>query len=146
MRLQKNAAPVSKSGREPLEVDGRRREEGLDAHVVEAATDGPRKAVPGLGLAMDAFHSPAVALVKARLPLSPPKPLAPRAQKRGVIYIEDHDPGVARRADAARPERTAAAIPRSGVEMLEGAALKLALGVQDLTARASREVVAGRRT
>lgn len=42
-------------GRQPLEVDGGRRQVGLDFHVGEAAPDGAREPVPGLGLAVEAF-------------------------------------------------------------------------------------------
>lgn len=38
--------------REPLEVHRGRGEEGLDAHVLQAAPDGSGEAVPGFGLAV----------------------------------------------------------------------------------------------
>lgn len=56
-------------GSEPLEVDCRRSQESLDAHVVEAPPNGARKTVPGLGLAVDALDAPAVTLIEAFLPL-----------------------------------------------------------------------------
>jgi IS30 family transposase len=47
---------------EPFEIDGGRCQESLDADIVEPAPDGARKAMPGLGFAMDALNPPTVAL------------------------------------------------------------------------------------
>ena len=44
-----------KSGRQPHEVDGSRRQIGLDFHVGEAAPDGAGKPMPRLGFAMKAL-------------------------------------------------------------------------------------------
>lgn len=90
-------------GSEPLEVDCRRSQESLDAHVVEAPPNGARKTVPGLGLAVDALDAPAVTLIEAFLPPSPLEPLASSPQQRRVVDIEDDDTGMARGADTARP-------------------------------------------
>src|SRR6478609_4900415 len=92
-----------KGGSEPLEVDCRCGQESLDAHVVEAAPNGARKTVPGLGLAVDALDAPAMPLIEAFLPLSPLEPLAPGPQQRRVVDIEDDDTGMARGADTTRP-------------------------------------------
>jgi hypothetical protein len=43
------------SGRQPLEVDGGRRQVGLNLHVGEAASHGAREPMPGLGFAMEAL-------------------------------------------------------------------------------------------
>ena len=60
-----------KSGRQPLEVDGSRRQIGLDLHVGEAAPDGAREPVPSLGFAMKALLSPAVTLVEPPILFGP---------------------------------------------------------------------------
>jgi hypothetical protein len=56
-----------KSGREPLQVDRGGGQEGLDAHVLEPAPHRAGEPVPGLGLPMEAFGPPAVALVETRV-------------------------------------------------------------------------------
>jgi hypothetical protein len=43
------------SGSEPLQVDSRGRQIGLDLHIGEATPHCARKAVPGLSLAVEAF-------------------------------------------------------------------------------------------
>jgi hypothetical protein len=48
---------------EPLEVHGGGGEEGLDAHVVDAAPDGAREPVPGLRLAVIALGPPAMTVI-----------------------------------------------------------------------------------
>lgn len=60
-----------------------------------------------------------------------------------MIDIEDDDTGVARGADTARPQRTAAAILGSGVKILERPAMELALGAQNLAARTVGEIMQG---
>jgi hypothetical protein len=56
-----------KSGREPLQVDRGGGQEGLDAHVLEPAPHRAGEPVPALGLPMEAFGPPAVALVETRV-------------------------------------------------------------------------------
>jgi putative transposase len=56
-----------KSGREPLQVDRGGGQEGLDAHVLEPAPHRAGEPVPGLGLPMETFRPPAVALVQTRV-------------------------------------------------------------------------------
>jgi hypothetical protein len=56
-----------KSGREPLQVDRGGGQEGLDAHVLEPAPHRAGEPVPGLGLPMETFRPPAVALVETRV-------------------------------------------------------------------------------
>jgi hypothetical protein len=47
-----------------LEVDCCGSQIGLDLHIGEAASYGARKAVPSLGLPMEAFGAPAMTLVE----------------------------------------------------------------------------------
>ena len=50
-------------GGNPLEIDRRGRQVGLDLHVVEAAADGAAEPLPGIRLPVEALGAPEVALV-----------------------------------------------------------------------------------
>ncbi len=129
-----------KSGGEPLEVDRRRREVGLDLHVREAAPDGAGEAVPGLRLAVVALRSPAMTLVEPAVLVGPPLAPSPGAQERRVV-VADHDGLVhAPLGEAERGEVAAFAIDGAGVE--EAAVLHRPGRPQDLAARALQDVVA----
>jgi hypothetical protein len=56
-------------GGEPLEVHRGGREERLDPHILQSASDGACEAVPALGVSMKTFRAPAVALVEVRIAL-----------------------------------------------------------------------------
>ena len=73
-----------------LRLIGRGGEEGLDAHVLQAAPDGAGQAVPGLRLAMEALRAPAVALVEPLVLVRPALAAAAGAQERRIV-VADHD-------------------------------------------------------
>ncbi len=75
---------------EPLEVDSGRREEGLDAHVLQAAANRSAQSVPGFHLAMKAFRAPAVALVEPGVGLRPAVLATAGAQERGMVVADHH--------------------------------------------------------
>ena len=75
---------------EPLQVDGSRREEGLDAHVLQAAAKRSAQPVPSFRLAMAAFRAPAVALVEAGGGLRPAVLAAAGAQQGGMVVADHH--------------------------------------------------------
>ena len=76
-------------GGEPLEIDGSRREESLDAHVLQAAANRSAQPVPSFRLAMKAFRAPAVALVEPGVGLRPAV-LAAAGAQQGRVVVADH--------------------------------------------------------
>jgi hypothetical protein len=71
------------SGSQPLEVDGGRCQVGLDLHIGEATTDGAREPVPGLGFAVEAFRTSAMALVEPSILCAPLLATAAGAEQAG---------------------------------------------------------------
>jgi len=78
------------SGSQPLEVDGGRCQVGLDLHIGEATADGAREPVPGLGFAVEAFRTPAMALVEPSILCAPLLATAAGAEQSGII-VTDND-------------------------------------------------------
>jgi hypothetical protein len=66
-----------KSGGEPLQVDCRGGQVGLDLHVGDSTPDGACKAMPGLCLAVEPFRTPPVAPVKPLIFGGPAIPAPP---------------------------------------------------------------------
>lgn len=87
---QPSAKPRCERRGEAFEVHGRRGEERLDTHVLQATSDGTRQAVPGLGLAVEPFRAPAVALVEVRIALRPAFLPAAGAEQGGMVIADDH--------------------------------------------------------
>ena len=79
-----------KSGRQPLKVDGRRRQIGLDLHVGEAAPNGAREPVPSLGLTVEAFGAPAVTSVEPPILFGPSFATTTSPQQSRIV-IAEHD-------------------------------------------------------
>lgn len=98
---------------EPLEVDGGRREEGLDAHVLQAAPNRSAQLVPGFRLAMKAFRAPAVALVEPGVGLGPAVLAAAGAQKGGVVVADHHSLVGPPLGQAVAAHRAASAVRRA---------------------------------
>ena len=126
---------------EPLQVHRRGRQERLDAHVLQPATDGPGQPVPGLRLAVEALRAPAVAPVKAGVPLRPAFLAAAGAQQGGVVAADHHRFRVAARRQADRGQVATRALARLGME--EPAVGDRVARTQHLAARALGDVVLG---
>ena len=132
----------NKCGCEPLEIDYRHRQVGLDFHVVEAAPDGAAQPVTGLCLAMEALRPPAMTLVEAPIVLAPVCASATSAEQCRRIVIADHHHLVdAPLGQTVALERTARAVPGLGVE--ETAMFHAPLRAQGLPQWAFENVVPG---
>ena len=88
---------------QPLEVDDSGGQVGLDLHICEAAPDGTRQTVPGFGFAMEAFGSPAVALIETPVFRAPALAAAPRAKQSRVIVPDNNSLVGAPFREAIRP-------------------------------------------
>src|SRR3954466_10260433 len=66
-----------KGSSEPLQVDCCGGQVSLDLHVVDAAADGARQAMPGLCLPVESFRAPPVAPVKPLVLGGPAIPASP---------------------------------------------------------------------
>ena len=113
----------------------------MNADVIEATPNRSGEAVPSLCLTMDALNAPAMALIQPVFTLAPMESLAPRPEQRSMVEIEDDHAGMARSADASGSQRTAATISGTGLKMLEGAALELALRAQYFPSWTAYDVV-----
>ncbi len=78
-----------KSGGEPLEVDCRSREVGLDLHVVETTSDGAAQPVPSLGLPVKALRTPTMTLVESLVSFGPAR-TSPTGAEQCRIVMSDH--------------------------------------------------------
>jgi hypothetical protein len=79
-----------KHGGQPLKVDGGRSQQRLDVHILEAPTHGSSETLPGLGLPVEAFGSPAMATVEVLLLLCPTNAASTSSQQRWVIVADHH--------------------------------------------------------
>ena len=129
--------------REALEVDDGGDQEGLDLHVGQASPDGAGEAVPGLGLAMDAFDTAAVAAVERPLARSPVRVLAARPQQGRVVLVQQDGPAPHGGAEADRAQPAGLAVRDAGAVVLEAVAVRLAVRAEDLAGRAADDPVPG---
>ena len=105
-----------KGGGEPLEIDRRGRQVGLDLHVVQTTPHSASETVPGLRLAVEALRTPEVTLAHPTILLAPSRTPATGEQKRRVIMRNHHLLVHVRRRQTLAPERTTRAVARTGTE------------------------------
>ena len=93
VRADKGPSVAAKTGREvrrePLEVNRGGGQEGLDAHILQATTNGAGEPMPCLGLTMVALRPPAVTLVEAPILVGPSLASPPRPQQGGIVIAQD---------------------------------------------------------
>jgi hypothetical protein len=134
---------VQDGGDQPLQVHGGCGEIGLDLHVGEATPDGTRKAMPGFGLAMDAFDPDAVTAVERPFALTPAGVFPSGPQQGGVILVQQDGPPLHVRAEANGPKAASPAVRDPGAVVLEAVTVRLAMGAEDLAAGTADQAVSG---
>ena len=77
------------SGRQPLKIDGGRRQVGLDLHVGEAAPHRARERMPRLGLAVEALGTPAMTLIDPLVFFGPVQSAAAGAEQSRISITDD---------------------------------------------------------
>ena len=100
----------AKSGREPLQVDRGGRRAGLDPHAAQAPPHGATQPAPGLGLAVEPFRSPAVAIIEPPILFAPSEPPPPGAQQRRMVGAGHHHLAFATPGKAVAPGRAPRAV------------------------------------
>ncbi len=124
---------------QPLQVDRRRGEVGLDFHVGEAATNRAGKAELALRLSVNAFDQPAVAGIERLVLLTPLLAMASSSQQRWVIVAQHHRLVSATTREAQPRQIAAPTVLRSRGE--EAAVLDPTPSFQPSPARAFQDVV-----
>ena len=146
-RSRRLGTPKWPTGREeersgqPLEIDRRGREVGLDLHVVEAAPDRAPEPVPGLRLAVEALGAPEMASIEPPIVLAPSHVPATSAKQRRIIVRDHHLFVDACARQTVAPERAPRAVAGPGTE--EATAPGDPQEAQDLPTLALQDVVPG---
>ncbi|MGY4183079.1 hypothetical protein ACVIHH_008370 [Bradyrhizobium sp. USDA 4518] len=131
----------NKSGCQPLEVDSGRRQVGLDLHVRETTPYGARQPMPGLGFAVEALRTPAMALIEPTILPAPSFATAPGAEQCRIIVTHNNCLINSPLGQTVTFERTPGTILRLRVK--ETAVLDRSRGAQDTSSRALQDVVLG---